>query len=78
MAKLLHWISVSPVTHRHGSPYDRGMADSYYGRPRKPHFYEEGTYRSRKVEECNMTEESIREYYEGYEENEKDDFKKEW
>ncbi len=24
---------------RHGSPYDRGSADSYYGRPRIPHYY---------------------------------------
>ena len=23
---------------RHGGPYDRGSADSYYRRPRNPHF----------------------------------------
>ena len=72
------FISLPPVTHRHGSPFDRGMADSYYGRPRKPHCYEENTYSSPRVDACDMTDEGIREYHEGYDENEKDGFKKEW
>ena len=25
--------------HVHGGPYDRGSADSYYGRGRDPHYY---------------------------------------
>ncbi len=24
---------------RHGGPFDRGSADSYYGRPKDPHFF---------------------------------------
>ena len=31
---------------RHGSPYDRGSADRYYGRPANPHFYAGDTYSS--------------------------------
>ena len=28
---------------RHGGPYDRGSADSYYGRPIDPHYWPNGT-----------------------------------
>jgi hypothetical protein len=31
---------------RHGSAYDRGGADSYYGRLFKPHYFVEDTYNS--------------------------------
>ena len=34
---------------RHGGAYDRGAADSYYGRPREPHYYSGDTYRSAKI-----------------------------
>ena len=34
---------------RHGSLYDRGSADSYYGRPQQPHWYPEGTYHGERV-----------------------------
>ena len=61
---------------KHGSLYDRGAADSYYGRPRDPHWYPEGTYRGDRVE---ATEElDIREYMEGYDWNEKNGDKKSW
>jgi hypothetical protein len=33
----------------HGGPFDRGSADSYYGRPRDPHCYPKGTYKGTKV-----------------------------
>lgn len=29
---------MTDVTWKHGSPYDRGRADSYYRRPFKPHW----------------------------------------
>jgi hypothetical protein len=35
--------SRSNYDQRHGGPFDRGSADSYYGRVREPHFYVEGT-----------------------------------
>ena len=56
---------------RHGGLYDRGSCDSYYGRPKDPHWYPEGTYHGERV--TNLTEEEIREYELGYDEN--NDFK---
>ena len=29
---------------RHGSLFDRGSADSFYGRPTDPHWYPDGSY----------------------------------
>jgi hypothetical protein len=34
----------------HGSPFDRGSADSWYSRPQQPHWYPEGSYRGDRVE----------------------------
>ena len=44
----------------HGSPYDRGSADSYYGRAPNPH------YMSEYVEITDLTESQIAEYMKGY------------
>ena len=63
---------------RHGSPYDRGSADSYYRRPRKPHYYEGDTYDSPLVEQKDMTEAEIEEYYKGYDDNQRAGNFKEW
>ena len=52
---------------RHGGPFDRGRADSYYGRHHDPHFYVEDTYSSPKVEEKEMTVEEVEAYNAGYE-----------
>ena len=54
----------------HGSPYDRGAADSHYQRGPVPHWYPEGTYNGKRVEESEMTKEQIREYMIGFAENE--------
>lgn len=63
---------------RHGSPYDRGSADSYYGRPYNPHFYRGDTYNSEKVELADMNAEQIIAYTAGYRDNEADGNKKDW
>ena len=63
---------------RHGGPFDRGSADSYYHRPRKPHFYVEGTSTSPMVSESEMTPEEIRAYLAGYQYNEQFGDKKDW
>ena len=63
---------------RHGGPYDRGGADSYYGRGFEPHYYEAGTYSSRRIERNEMTEKQIAEYRAGYEDNEQTGGKKDW
>jgi hypothetical protein len=56
---------------RHGGLYDRGSADSYYRRPRDPHWYPNGTYNGQRVED--LTIEEMEEYNKGYDEN--NDFK---
>jgi len=63
---------------RHGGPYDRGSADSWYSRPRNPHWYPEGTYRGNVIEKSDMTKEEIKAYHAGYDENEINGGHKEW
>lgn len=63
---------------QHGSPFDRGSADSYYGRPQDPHWYPEGSYRGTRVEPKDMTIAQMREYFRGYEYNELHGDKKSW
>ena len=61
---------------QHGSLFDRGSADSYYGRPQDPHWYPEGTGNGKKVVELNELE--IAEYLAGYAHNEQYGDKKNW
>lgn len=63
---------------RHGGPYDRGRMDSYYGRPRAPHYYVNGTYDSPRLEEVDMSENELEAYFAGYTWNELHGDKKEW
>ena len=70
--------SFEGVVGRHGGAYDRGSADYYYGRPRKPHYYMEGTYNSPRVDEQNMTEGEVDEYNQGYDDAELDGDRKEY
>jgi hypothetical protein len=56
----------------HGSPYDRGSADSYYDRPKNPHKKANG-------ETVKLTDpDEIAAYEAGYEDNEKSNNKKQW
>ena len=61
---------------RHGSLYDRGSADSYYGRPRDPHYGGVGGESGPRVDQ--LTAEEINEYYCGYDWNERHGDKKDW
>jgi len=63
---------------RHGGPYDRGTADSYYNRGLSPHYFVDDTYSSDKVGIEDMTTEEIAEYTKGYNENEAAGNFKEW
>ena len=63
---------------RHGGAFDRGSADSYYGRPRRPHFYTGGTGTSDRVDESMMTPTEIQAYHAGYSWNEQYGDKKDW
>lgn len=63
---------------RHGGPFDRGSADSYYRRPFDPHFYRGDTYTSERVEMKDMTAEEITAYTAGYNYNEQYGDRKDW
>lgn len=44
---------------RHGSPFDRGQSDSYYGRPKSPHYYKGNTGTSERVTQDRMSKEEM-------------------
>ena len=54
----------------HGSPWDRGAADSYYRRPRRPHYFKGGSYMSDEVLEKDMTAEEVEANNAGFDHNE--------
>lgn len=62
----------------HGSPFDRGGADSYYSRPRCPHYWPDGTGHGVMVDAKDMTFDQIDEYNAGYAWNEENGDKKDW
>ena len=57
---------------RHGGPYDRGGADSWYQRGFQPHYYVGDTGTSLRIERDQMTEEEVAAYTAGYQDNESD------
>lgn len=63
---------------RHGGPYDRGSADSYYRRGLNPHYFSGGTYSTKKIEQHEMTPEEIQAYFAGYNDNEDSGNFKDW
>lgn len=62
----------------HGSPFDRGAADSYYHRPRDPHYWPQGTYNGRRREISEMSAEEVQAYLSGYDYNEQYGDNKDW
>ena len=63
---------------RHGGPFDRGSADSWYNRGINPHYFEGKTYFSRRFDIHEMTQEQVAEYLAGYQYNEEFGGKKEY
>lgn len=63
---------------RHGGPFDRGSADSYYHRGENPHYYVGDTGFSDRVEKEDMTLLEMAAYYAGYRYNEEYGDKKDW
>ena len=55
------------MNYEHGSPFDRGSADSWYRRQAQAHYMINGA----RIEKVDMTAEQIAEYYAGYEDNHK-------
>lgn len=63
---------------RHGGAFDRGAADSYYHRPRDPHFFVGATYMTERIGQDQMTPSEIQAYLAGYQWNEQFGDKKDW
>jgi hypothetical protein len=63
---------------RHGGPYDRGTADSYYRRGYTPHYYKGATGSSERVNLKDMTPDEIVAYTAGYNDNEDEGNFKDW
>ena len=55
---------------RHGGPFDRGSADSYYHRQPEPHYYVGATSMSERITEEHMSAGEIEAYRAGYDYNE--------
>ena len=62
---------------RHGGPFDRGSADSYYGRPFRPHYFTGATYSTEEVIPAEGTAEYDA-YEAGFMYNEMNGDKKDW
>jgi hypothetical protein len=63
---------------RHGGPYDRGTADSWYSRGFDPHYYRGDSYCGSRIEMKDMTAQEIVAYTAGFNDNEQFGDKKEW
>ena len=63
---------------RHGGPFDRGAADSWYDRPFNPHYFVGETNMSEKIEMAQMTAAEIAAYTAGYRWNEEAGGKKDY
>lgn len=74
----LYTVHGKSYEQKHGNPFDRGSADSYYGRPRDPHWYPEGSYKGTRVEAEQMCDEELESYHAGYDYNEQHGDKKSW
>jgi hypothetical protein len=67
---MMKWEELDELVRRHGGPFDRGSADSYYRRQRRPHYFQGGTHRSPEILEQDMSAQEIEEYNAGYDWNE--------
>ena len=63
---------------RHGGAFDRGSADSYYHRDRRPHYFVGATHHGAEVKQGLMSKEEIEAYNAGYDFNEQFGDKKNW
>ena len=67
--------TITAPNRTHGTPYDRGRADSYYRRNPRPHKWTDMLGRN-EVDDLNPTE--IAEYHAGYSDNEHNGDHKDW
>jgi hypothetical protein len=64
--KITYQIKTEENMDKHGSPADRGSADAYYGRPKDPHYWPDGSYKGKRIGPEGMTATQVREYNEAY------------
>tara|TARA_R110002124_G_scaffold274509_1_gene444452 strand:+ start:818 stop:1060 length:243 start_codon:yes stop_codon:yes gene_type:complete len=62
----------------HGSPFDRGSADSWYDRAKSPHYYPNGTGNNPRIEPPEMKDSEVKAYLAGHAYNEQHGGKKDW
>jgi hypothetical protein len=67
-----------PYSKRHGGPWDRGHADSYYRRGFEPHYYTGATYSTPRVDIKDKDSEEYKAYAAGYADNEAAGDYKDW
>ena len=75
--ELTDYSKISEYT-RHGGAYDRGSADSYYGRQWNPHYFRGATYSSLQIEHKDMGDDEILAYDQGFSDNESSMNHKDW
>lgn len=64
---------MSSYNTRHGGPYDRGSADSYYGRRFDPHYFVGATHSSARIDISTAVDSpELAAYTAGYDDNERD------
>jgi hypothetical protein len=63
---------------KHGNAFDRGSADSYYGRERNPHCGGVGGNSGPRIEMSLLSSEEINDYHAGYDYNEQHGDKKDY
>ena len=63
---------------RHGGPYDRGSANSYYGGIYDPHFWPAGTGKGARIGKGGMTPDELEAFEAGWIENEASGDRKNW
>lgn len=56
------------ITAKHGSAYDRGSADRYYGRSFDPHYFEGDSYQSSRINIVNPDSAEYQAYLAGWQE----------
>ena len=71
-------MHVSEKDMRHGGPYDRGAADSYYRRPFAPHYFVGDTYSSPRISAADMSAADVALYARGFSDNEEQGHFKDW
>jgi hypothetical protein len=76
IAEQNQWVG--RYNERHGGPYDRGGADSYYQRGFDPHYFVGDSYSSPRIELSQMTAAEITAYTAGFNYNEESGNFKDW